>query len=157
MNILGGKITTYHRLAESAIDKIKPYFDKSHALETTWTADAKLSGGEFSLAEKDKQIEDLAQDYIFIDKKESQRLINLYGTKARSFLGKSSSRSDLEKDFGKNLSAAEVEYLIKYEFARRAEDILWRRTKLGLYFSQQQTRILEKWINDNLTNILAKT
>ena len=54
-----------------------------------------------ALAEKDKQIEDLAQDYIFIDKKESQRLINLYGTKARSFLGKSSSRSDLEKDFGK--------------------------------------------------------
>ena len=56
----------------------------------------------------------------------------------------------------KNLSAAEVEYLIKYEFARRAEDILWRRTKLGLYFSQQQTRILEKWINDNLTNIFGK-
>lgn len=153
MNIFGGKITTYRRLAESAIENIQPYFtDKP--VGKTWTASASLPGGDFAVSERDAVIASLAADFECIDAKEARRLISLYGTQARAFLGQAKTREDLGQDFGYNLSAAEVKHLIQHEFARTADDILWRRTKLGLYFNAEQTANLEKWLAKNLDNLI---
>jgi len=148
LNIFGGKITTYRRLAEKALEKLIPYFPEYPQIARKWTAHAPLPGGDFALGKRAALIADLVNDYAFIDTREAQRLISLYGTEARRWLGTATSRADLGQDFGNHLSEAEVKHLINTEFAMTAEDILWRRTKLGLYFSLAQTERLRAYLAD---------
>ncbi len=154
LNIFGGKITTYRRLAESALEKLSCYFADKPGSNTAWTAGVVLPGGDFAVADKPALVQQLADDYAFIDEKEARRLINHYGSEARCFLGSAQTRADLGVDFGHNLSEAEVRHLIIHEFARSADDILWRRTKLGLYFNAQQSERLQQWLTTYLTTIL---
>lgn len=156
MNIFGGKITTYRRLAESALEKIQPYVESDDDKFLSWTATATLPGGDFAVGERDALIADLVADYAFIDDKEARRLMLHYGTCARDWLGNAVSRADLGKDFGHNLSESEVRHLIQHEFARSAEDILWRRTKLGLHFSAQQSADLQHWLTQQLPHVLER-
>lgn len=158
LNVFGGKITTYRCLAESAVEKLAPYFDDKQQLSANgrWTAHAVLAGGDFAVQDKEKQIASLSADYAFIDAKEAKRLINLYGTDARAWLADASNRADLGKDFGYNLSQAEVKHLIDKEFARSGEDILWRRTRLGLYFNDTQVLELQTWVANYLTAGVSK-
>lgn len=146
LNIFGGKITTYRRLAESAIETIAPYFADNKTVKNKWTASASLAGGNFKVDEKASLIAQLVKDYDFLDDKEAARLIKLYGTEARKWLGQAKTRADLGYDFGHQLSEAEVRHLMHYEFARCTEDILWRRTKLGLHFNEHQTQALDNWL-----------
>ena len=81
-----------------------------------------------------------------LEQREAQRLIRLYGTRADAFLGVAASASDLGEDFGHGLSAAEVDHLIAHEWACTAEDVLWRRTKLGLHFTPEQTARLAAYL-----------
>lgn len=155
MNIFGGKITTYRRLAESAMEKLSPYFSDKTAIDKKWTAGVHLPGGDFAVQQKDAQIAGLSADYAFLDAKSARRLINLYGTHARDFLGQAKTRADLGKDFGYDLSEAEVKHLICHEFARSADDILWRRTKLGLHFTAEQTAVLQQWLDMHLTDVMG--
>ncbi len=149
LNIFGGKITTYRKLAESALEALSPYFADKPDINKEWTVSEHLSGGDFAVDEKAALITALANDYDFIDQAEATRLVKLYGTQARVWLGEAKTRVDLGKDFGHNLSEAEVRHQRQHEFAQSAEDILWRRTKLGLRFSPQQVEVLEKWLADN--------
>jgi glycerol-3-phosphate dehydrogenase len=95
---------------------------------------------------------DLAARYPFLSARDAQRLIRLYGTRAASFLGAATSVSDLGEQFGHGLSAAEVDYLFAQEWAQTADDILWRRTKLGLYFTPEQTARLAAYITERTTS-----
>jgi glycerol-3-phosphate dehydrogenase len=97
-----------------------------------WTRDAHLPGGDFPTTGFDALVERLRAKYPQLGPKLSRRLARLYGTRADALLGDAATTGDLGRHFGADLYAREVDYLIANEWARTAEDVLWRRTKLGL-------------------------
>ncbi|MFV0246026.1 MAG: glycerol-3-phosphate dehydrogenase [Qingshengfaniella sp.] len=143
LNIFGGKITTYRRLAEAALDKLGGMFAD---LPGPWTAGVPLPGGDFTLTDKPGMIAALGGDYPFLDPRTTRRLIRSYGTEARTILGTARTADDLGQDFGAGLFEREVSWLMDCEFARTAEDILWRRTKLGLRMTPDQIAALHLWL-----------
>lgn len=148
INIFGGKITTYRRLAETMMEKVEGLLEKdSERNKGKWTESASLPGGDFEIDDFDKVCSDLHHQYKFLTEKEAKRYIKLYGTRAIQLLDDAKSYKDLGEDFGHSLYQREVEYLIKTEWARTAEDILWRRTKLGLLFKPKELNKLDRWMN----------
>jgi glycerol-3-phosphate dehydrogenase len=143
LNIFGGKITTYRRLAESALDKIGATLPLSRG---NWTAGVPLPGGDFPHDGVEALVADLRRAYPFLTDGWARRLVRAYGTEARDVLGEAVETADLGRDFGATLTEAEVRWLITQEYAQSAEDVLWRRSKLGLRFDQQQVAVLEEWI-----------
>ena len=129
LNVFGGKITTYRRLAESALDKLAPFFP---GLKGTWTARVPLPGGDFPVDGVAELTARLARDYPFLDAYWTGRLVRAYGTEAWSVLGTAKSAADLGRSFGATLTEAELRWLRAHEYARTAEDVIWRRSKLGL-------------------------
>lgn len=130
LSVYGGKITTYRRLAEEAVDQLAPsiaHFKKPH-----WTSLKALPGGNFAVRGLGALTKALGARYPFLGDAEAQRIAAAYGTLASSWLGNARTQSDLGQDFGGALSAAEVDYCMTREWARTADDMLWRRTKLGL-------------------------
>jgi glycerol-3-phosphate dehydrogenase len=144
LSVFGGKITTYRELSLEAIARLAPFLPKLAGAE--WTGEAPLPGGDFGRFDAPRLTADLAARYPFLGKREAARLIRLYGTRAATILGNATSAADLGDAFGHGLSAAEVDYLISQEWARTAEDVLWRRTKLGLHFSAEETARLQAYI-----------
>jgi len=144
VNIFGGKITTYRRLAESMLEKIESRLGKRGA---AWTAGAALPGGDFPVTGFDAQTAALKTEYPFLDLAHARRLTRLYGTRARTLLGLARSISDLGQNFGADLYEAEVRYLMAHEWAVTAEDVLWRRTKRGLRLGKDQAAALETFMN----------
>lgn len=132
LSIFGGKITTYRRLAEAALDKLAPHLTDGQRNRKGWTETAPLPGGDFAFSAVREEVEALRRDYPFLPHALVQRLFRTYGTRARQLLGNATSEDDLGLDFGAGLRQREVEYLIGQEWAKSAEDILWRRSKLGL-------------------------
>ncbi len=148
INVFGGKITTYRRLAESMMERIEGLLEKSNDTNKgKWTKSASLPGGDFAIDDFDTICSNLHNNYPFLSKQESRRYIKLYGTRSKNFLTVAKSYEDLGEFFSNGLYQAEVEYLINTEWAKTAEDILWRRTKLGLLFTTKEQQILEKWLN----------
>lgn len=143
LNVFGGKLTTYRRLAESALEKIGETIGEKGR---KWTAGSHLPGGDFPAAGYDDEVAKLRMRYPFLAASHARRLVRLYGTRAAQLLGNAASEADLGKHFGADLYAAEVDWLIVQEWALRAEDVLWRRTKLGLKFSRAQTAELEEYM-----------
>jgi glycerol-3-phosphate dehydrogenase len=151
INVFGGKITTYRRLAESMMERIEGLLEKStETNKGKWTKTAPLPGGDFAIDEFDVVCANLKIDYDFLTAAEARRYIKLYGTRAKDFLKNAKSYKDLGESFSNSLYQAEVEYLINTEWARTAEDILWRRTKLGLLFTDKEQQVLEKWLKKSL-------
>lgn len=147
INAFGGKITTYRRLAESMLEKIEGYLGKRGE---PWTAGAPLPGGNFPQTGFEAQVGQLSAAYPFLEVAIARRLTRLYGTLAHSVLGEARSLAELGRDFGAGLYEAEVRYLVENEWARTAEDILWRRTKRGLHLSAEQVAELDafmRWLN----------
>lgn len=143
VNAFGGKITTYRRLAESMLEKIEGFLGKRGE---PWTAKGTLPGGDFPATGYDAEVAKLKTSYPFLETRMARRLVRLYGTRARSLLGLAKSTADLGQDFGADLYEAEVRYLVENEWARTAEDILWRRTKRGLHFDREQAAQLEAFL-----------
>ncbi|MAW86002.1 MAG: glycerol-3-phosphate dehydrogenase [Phyllobacteriaceae bacterium] len=144
LNIFGGKITTYRRLAESAMERIAPHFP---GLPGPWTAGAALPGGDFPVDGVPALRARLCQAYPFLDERQAARLVRAYGTEALAVLRDAKSAGDLGRDFGAGLSEREAEWLMDREFARTAEDVVWRRSKLGLRMTQAQISALEGWMD----------
>ncbi|MEL7428480.1 MAG: glycerol-3-phosphate dehydrogenase [Pseudomonadota bacterium] len=147
INIFGGKITTYRRLAESMLEKIA---DAIGAKGRPWTRDSVLPGGEFDVEDFDELVAKIKNEHPFLEVRQVERLARCYGTRAFEFLADAKSAKDLGIDFGHGMSEAEVRYLIAHEWARSAEDVLWRRTKLGIRFSNQEKSKLDAFMNDNI-------
>ncbi len=146
LNIFGGKITTYRRLAEQVLAELTPYFPDATA---AWTAGAPLPGGNFPYEDTTKLIKDLLSDYPFLGPRFAARLIRAYGTEASIMLGDAKTMGDLGAQFGATLTEREVEWLINREWARTADDILWRRSKLGLHLTQSQREFFNQWFMDS--------
>jgi glycerol-3-phosphate dehydrogenase len=138
LTIYGGKITTYRRLAEAAIAHVR------HHLPDTpdWTAHVPLPGGDFDYGAVDALVADALARWPFLSEVTAQRLVRAYGTRIDRVLGAAKSLADLGPNFGADLTAAEVQYLIQNEWARTADDILFRRTKLGLRLTKPQREAL---------------
>lgn len=143
LNIFGGKITTYRRLAQSALGKIGVYFGD---MPGDWTASVPLPGGDFPVDGVEKLTHDLKDRYAFLDDRWAKRLVRAYGTDAASVLGGATTKESLGTDFGATLTEAEVIWLMEKEFARTAEDVVWRRNKLGLRMSEHQIATLDGWM-----------
>ena len=143
LNVFGGKITTYRRLAESALERLQPFFPQAKA---PWTARAPLPGGNFPHDGVGTLVADLRSRHAFLSEAWARRLVRAYGAEAATLLAGAASAADLGRDFGATLTEAEVRWLMKHEFARRAEDVVWRRTKLGLRLSKEQIAALDAFM-----------
>lgn len=143
INIFGGKITTYRRLAEAVLSEIDEVFGRKTA---SWSGTAPLPGGDFCTDGYGAQVNELSAAYPFLDSTTARRLVRIYGTLARQLLGQSRSWADLGQSFGAGLTAREVEYLQRREWAETADDVLWRRTKLGLRLTSDQKEALDQWM-----------
>ncbi len=142
LNIFGGKITTYRKLAENALAKLMPLVGGSKP----WTAVAPLPGGDFKVSERDQLVTDLQADFPFLTPAWALRLIKGYGTEARLILGFAKSAGDLGQDFGATLTETEVKWLMSREYACTAEDVVWRRSKLGLRMTKEQIASLDAYM-----------
>jgi glycerol-3-phosphate dehydrogenase len=139
LSVFGGKITTYRRLAEHAIEKLAPYRPD---LGPAWTAKATLPGGDMRDADFERFVAELQAAKPFLPPAMTRRLARAYGTRVDGIVGQARSLTDLGERFGDDLTAAEVDYLIAREWVRGADDILWRRSKLGLRIPPEgQTRL----------------
>lgn len=143
LNVFGGKITTYRRLAESALEKLTPYFPLAKG---PWTARVALPGGDFPHDGVAALTASLKADHPFLSDYWAARLIRAYGSEAATLLHGSTSAADLGRDFGGTLTEAEVRWLMQHEFARAAADIVWRRTKLGLRMTKEQIAALDDFM-----------
>lgn len=135
LSIYGGKITTYRRLAEAALAMLAPYLPQANGQPQGWTGRAALPGGDFPMEGFGAQVAALHVHYPFLTQRHAERLVRAYGTHAGVILREAASLHDLGQSFGADLYEAEVRYLVKAEWATTAEDILWRRSKLGLRVS----------------------
>ena len=149
LNIFGGKITTYRRLAEAAMDKIAPVLGLTKG---KWTAGVPLPGGDFPVGDVNRLIAELSALYPFLDPSWARRLIRAYGTEARGILGDAKTAADLGETFGATLTAREVQWLVTHEFARTAEDVVWRRNKLGLRLNTVQIAVLDDWMQAKIVS-----
>ncbi len=143
LNVFGGKITTYRRLAESAMAKLAPHFP---GLKGAWTARVALPGGDFPQDGVAALKGALMGAHPFLSDAHAARLIRHYGTESAQMLAGARTAADLGRDFGATLTEAEVRWLIAREWARRAEDVVWRRTKLGLRMTPDQIAALDAWM-----------
>jgi glycerol-3-phosphate dehydrogenase len=142
LNIFGGKITTYRKLAENALKKLTPLLGGTHP----WTADAALPGGDFKVKDRDQLVADLQTAYPFLSAQWALRMIKGYGTEAREILSNAKTVEDLGKDFGATLTETEVKWLMAREYACTANDVVWRRSKLGLRLSTDQIAELDAYM-----------
>jgi glycerol-3-phosphate dehydrogenase len=134
LTVYGGKITTYRRLAEQAIDRI------AHIVEAgpAWTKGSHLPGGDFSCNSLGALVAHTRKSRPFLSEEHALRLVRAYGTRVERVLGAARSFEDLGPCIGADLTAAELRYLMEQEWAQTADDVLWRRTKLGLRFSSTE-------------------
>ncbi len=142
LTVYGGKITTYRRLAEDVLARLAHFFPHSRR----WTAPSPLPGGDFVYDGVDTLIERTRRTWRFLTADHARRLVRAYGTRVERVLGKATGLDDLGMRLGADLTAAEVRYLMATEWAQTADDVLWRRSKLGLRFSPAQTAALDRFM-----------
>jgi glycerol-3-phosphate dehydrogenase len=143
LNIFGGKITTYRRLAESVVGRIE---EQLGARGPAWTGTDSLPGGDFPVDGRAKLASDIAARYPFLEAATAQRFARQYGTDGYALLGDAAAITDLGRHFGTDLYEREVRWQIEREWARTDEDILWRRTKLGLRLTAAERTALAKFL-----------
>lgn len=149
LNIFGGKITTYRRLAEDALKKLSDWFPQ---IDGPWTAGTPLPGGDFPVGMHEEIIRKLLKNAPDIPAQVAQRWVRNYGTRANQITSETVSERNLGKHFGAGLYECEINYLIRHEWAVTVEDILWRRTKLGLRMTEQEKSVLAQWLSENYSD-----
>jgi glycerol-3-phosphate dehydrogenase len=152
LSVFGGKITTFRKLAEAVMEKIAVFFP---CLMPQWTAAAALPGGDFPYADVEKYISDFQKRYSFVKPGNARRIFRAYGTRAERIFEGARFIQDLGENFGL-LSAREVDYLVKEEWARTPEDILWRRSKLGLHLSTAEQAALNTYMDEKADDKIRK-
>jgi glycerol-3-phosphate dehydrogenase len=138
LTIFGGDVTTSRLRAERAVSRFTPFYPMS----PRWTAKAALPGGDFGWAKFEAEVDRAQERWRFLTDGEAERLVAAYGTRITAVLGDAKTRADLGPAFGPELTAAEVRYLMAKEWARFPDDVLWRRSKLGLTMPPQDREAL---------------
>ncbi|WP_394727041.1 glycerol-3-phosphate dehydrogenase [Altererythrobacter sp. GH1-8] len=146
LSVFGGKLTTYRQLAQHAVDKLKervPSIDSGG-----WTDRSALPGGDLPVGSAEVKIAELTARYPFLERNWADRLLHAYGTTAWTILGDAASLNDCGEHLGQGLTQCEVDYLMAQEWACSKDDILWRRTKLGLHMSSVETAHLSEYLKE---------
>jgi glycerol-3-phosphate dehydrogenase len=146
LSVFGGKITTFRRLAESALEKIVPHLPAAKGEAAGWTRTAPLPGGDFPLTALAALADDIGKRHPYLAPTHAARLARTYGTRAHVLLDGARSAADLGQSFGADLTEREVRYLMDREWAHTAEDVLWRRSKLGLRLTPAERFELDRWM-----------
>jgi glycerol-3-phosphate dehydrogenase len=142
LSVFGGKVTTFRRLSEHALE----WLGRHIKVGKKWTAGASLPGGHFPVDGGPDVARALRAAYPFVPEPLATRLVGAYGTRAAIILSGARSLADLGRTFGADLTEAEVTWLMNEEWAQTAEDVLWRRSKLGLRFDRSEAAALERWM-----------
>ncbi len=143
LNVFGGKITTARRLAEAALAKLAPHLPAAAGFPAGWTGHSALPGGDFPPDGFDALLETLARDRPLLPRPLLRRLLRAYGTAVATLLDGVRDPADLGRDFGAGLSERELRHLITREWAMRADDVVWRRSKLGLRLDRDQIAAID--------------
>jgi glycerol-3-phosphate dehydrogenase len=143
LHVFGGKITTFRKLAEHALDRLKPYFPQ---MTPAWTEIGALPGGEIEGADFARFLARFKQDHPWLPPDLAEHYARLYGARASRLIGTARSLADLGRAFGPLFYEAEARYLQAHEWARTADDMLWRRTKHGLHMSPTQRAAFADWL-----------
>jgi glycerol-3-phosphate dehydrogenase len=143
LSVFGGKITTHRVLAEDVLETLVPKFA---TLPPGWTAHASLPGGNFEVDGFDGLVSALTAAHPYLEPPHALRLVRAYGTDAELMLEGAGSLQDLGEAFGASLTAREVAWLMDKEYACTAEDVVWRRSKLGLRMSAEEIAALDAWM-----------
>ncbi len=155
LSVFGGKITTFRKLAEQAVDLIAPLLSNSHG---SWTEDACLPGGDLhgpksdnrSVLQFDAFIGDLKRKYTWLPARLAERYARAYGTRIHQLIGERTALEQMGREIVPGLFEAEARYWITREWATCATDMLWRRSKLGLHLPAGAGAALDKWITESL-------
>ena len=143
LSVFGGKITTYRKLAEHALDKLKPFFP---GMKQPWTSGAVLPGGDMPDADFESFRAALMRKHPWLPRDLAHHYARLYGTRSAALLGDAASIPDLGTHFGGLLYACEIRYLMAMEWAQTAEDVLERRTKHGLHLTAEQKTEVARYV-----------
>lgn len=146
LSVFGGKLTTYRHLAESALALLSQRLPGLSARE--WTDTAPLPGGDFPMEGAAELMVQVRARYPFLTEAWSERLVRSYGTTSLDILNDARTMEECGRHFGHGLTEREVNHLISREWARTVEDILWRRSKLGLRLTSQEADDLAAWIKE---------
>jgi glycerol-3-phosphate dehydrogenase len=144
LSVFGGKITTYRELASEAVDLVEKYWPLRRARGNMhgWTAHVSLPGGDFAVDERGRLIDAVAARYPFFEAAWVERLVSAYGTDVMGIFGDAKTLADCGEHFGCGFTTLELEWMRNREWARKPEDVLWRRSKLGLHLTaEQQARV----------------
>ncbi|MEO1195622.1 MAG: glycerol-3-phosphate dehydrogenase [Pseudomonadota bacterium] len=152
-SFFGGKITTYRKLAEDTFDKIAPFFP---AAGPHWSAGVALPGGDFPVKGAAPLEAELKREYPFLTDYWARRMVRHYGMESSEILGSATTADDLGEDFGATLTAAEVTWLMTREYAQTAEDVVWRRTKLGLRLTPEQIGRIDAYMAEKAGALAAE-
>ncbi|MFW8594899.1 glycerol-3-phosphate dehydrogenase [Cribrihabitans neustonicus] len=152
LNVFGGKITTYRKLAEAALAKIGEVFPQ---IPGNWTTGVALPGGDFAVTEVETLTQKLAADYPFLTPYWAGRMIRAYGTEAWQVLGDAREAADLGQDFGATITARELDWAVQREWVRSGDDYLWRRTKLGLRLDETQRSAVDAYVEGKAAQLAA--
>jgi glycerol-3-phosphate dehydrogenase len=144
LSIYGGKITTYRRLAESALDKLAPWLPAERG---KWTSEVALPGGEFKCADHDAQLARLYATYAKLPPAWLTQVFHRHGLATYELLGDAKVMEDLGHNFGGGLTEREVEHFVRNEWAYAPDDILWRRTKCGLHMTPEQRAAFSEYFS----------
>ena len=146
LSVFGGKLTTFRRLAEEAVDRLQPLLGQR---VTHWTAAASLPGGDLPGGSlRDFQVA-LSRKHPWLPTALARRWARTYGTRSAEIIGDAAALGDLGEEVLPTLYARELDYLVREEWASCSDDILWRRTKLGLRVSKAQTAQLDRWLAEH--------
>lgn len=153
LNVIGGKITTYRRLAEAALDKLQPLLEFNGG---RWTDQASLPGGDIAHADFETFLQALRARWSFLAEATLSRLARTYGTRVAEVLGDARCMEDLGIVFGEGFTEAELRFLQRHEWALTADDVLWRRTKLGLHLQQRDVAAIESYLRQSQAGVSAQ-
>lgn len=142
LNIFGGKISTFRKLAEHAIQRLQPYFPQ---MKGDWTARGTLPGGNLPEGDVALFMAELAKAYPWLPRDLARHYTRLYGSRTAKLIGARQSLAEMGRRFGPLLYEAEVRYLAAHEWAETAEDILWRRTKHRLHMTPAEQADFAEW------------
>ncbi|NCX08541.1 MAG: glycerol-3-phosphate dehydrogenase, partial [Rhodobacteraceae bacterium] len=146
LNIFGGKITTYRKLAESALVEIENALGIKSG---PWTKRVPLPGGDFDVDGFDELVENLLDTYDFLTPSWATRMVRMYGTNAVKIIATVTQTPDQKQNFGCDVTAAELDWGIKNEFVQTADDFVWRRSRMGLKLTSAQIDVINTYILDN--------
>ncbi len=144
LSVFGGKITTFRKLAEHALEELSKYFPN---MKPAWTSTQPLPGGNLNGLTVDQYLKDSKEFYTWLPDDLLHRYFNAYGSRMHDLLENTQQLADLGQHFGAGLYEKEVNFLINQEWAQTADDILWRRSKLGLFLSDSEKDGLIHFIN----------